>query len=89
MAFQISDNEKPVYNPALIPNINQNNEPGQKYASVTWTIPTPSDNSGTISSMTNSHSPGNFDIGTHTVVYTAKDPSDNTATLTFTITITG
>ena len=39
--------------------------------------------------MTNSHTPGNFDIGIYNVEYTAKDAADNTATLTFTITITG
>ena len=63
--------------------------PGEKYAAVTWSIPTATDNSGTDLTVTNSHSRGNFDIGTYSVVYTAKDPSDNTATLSFTITITG
>ena len=89
MAFQFSDNEKPVFDPGSLPDINLSNLPGQNYASVSWTIPTPTDNSETISSMTNSHTPGIFDIGTHNVVYTAKDAADNTATLRFTITITG
>ena len=89
LPFISSDNEDPVFNPASLPNINKNNESGQKYASVTWTIPTATDNSEATPEVTSSHSPRKYDIGTYSVVYTAKDAADNTATLTFTITIEG
>ena len=47
------------------------------------------DNSGNAATVTKSHSPGNFGIGTYEVIYTAKDAEGNTATLSFNITITG
>ena len=56
---------------------------------MTWTVPTATDNSGNAPTLTESHAPGQFPIGANTVVYTAKDAADNTATLSFTITITG
>ena len=85
----IPDNEIPVFSVASITNINQNTDSGKTYATVTWTVPTATDNSGNAPTVTASHTPGQFNIGTYTVVYTAKDAADNTATLSFTITITG
>ena len=84
-----SGTEKPVFNPVSLFDINLNNEPGQKYASVTFTDPTATDNSGNAATVTKSHSPGVFDIGTYEVIYTAKDAEGNTAYLSFNITITG
>ena len=86
---KISDNEIPVFSVTSISNINQNTDAGKAYASVTWTVPTATDNSGNAPTVTVSHTPGQFPIGTYTVVYTAKDAADNAATLSFTITITG
>ena len=85
----ISDNEIPVFSVTSIGNINQNTDAGKAYATVTWTVPTATDNSGNALTLTASHTPGQFPIGTYTVVYTAKDADDNTAMLSFTITITG
>ena len=87
--FSISDNEIPVFSVASISDINQNTDSGKAYASVTWTVPTASDNSGNAPTVTASHTPGQFPIGTYTVVYTAKDGADNTATLSFTIVVAG
>ena len=78
-----------MFSVASISDINQNTEPGESYATVTWTVPTATDNSGNPPTVTASHTPGQFDIGTYTVVYTAKDAADNTAMLSFIITITG
>ena len=83
------DNEIPVFSVASISDINQNTDPGESYATVTWTVPTATDNSGNAPTVTESHTPGQFATGTYTVVYTAKDAADNTETLSFTITIAG
>ena len=86
----MSDNEDPVFSPASLPNIDRNNDPGQKYATVTWDVPTATDSSGQTPSVTANHEPPKqFDIGTHTVTYTARDSANNEATLSFTITVTG
>ncbi|MBI1287931.1 MAG: HYR domain-containing protein, partial [Flavobacteriales bacterium] len=55
--------------------------------SVTWTEPTADDNcSATVSS---NYSPGdNFPVGTTTVTYTATDPSGNSVSCSFDVTIT-
>ena len=87
--MEISDNEIPQFSVASISDINQNTDSGESYATVMWTIPTVTDNSGNAPTVTASHTPGQFSIGAHTVLYTAKDAADNTATLSFTITITG
>jgi hypothetical protein len=55
--------------------------------SVTWTPPTASDIC-TVSSLTSNYAPGaSFPVGTTTVTYTAVDPSGNTTTCSFDITI--
>lgn len=55
---------------------------------VTWTAPTATDNCGT-PSVTSTHASGFcFPVGTTTVVYTAKDSKNNTATCSFTVTVT-
>jgi hypothetical protein len=54
---------------------------------VNWTAPTASDNCGTPSVISNFAPNSRFALGTTTVRYTATDPSGNTATCTFTITV--
>lgn len=54
---------------------------------VPWTEPTATDNCSTLP-FTKSHLPGSsFGLGTTTVTYSVKDPSDNTSTCTFTVTV--
>ncbi|XP_033625680.1 serine-rich adhesin for platelets-like [Asterias rubens] len=64
---------------------------GQSVAPVFWTIPTASDNSGTAPTVTAnpSFTPGQqFQQGTTTITYTATDAAFNSASCTFTITLT-
>jgi gliding motility-associated-like protein len=55
-------------------------------AEVTWSPPAASDNCLVI--LSSSHNPGLFNIGTTTVIYTATDPSNNSSTCSFTVTVT-
>ena len=67
----------------------QNTDPGQPYARVIWTPPTATDNSGPVT-LTSTHEPGTlFNIGTHTVAYTARDQSSNVITASFEVNIIG
>ena len=69
--------------------ITQNTDVGLSTAEITWSEPTASDNSGSVT-LTSSHSPGsNFSIGVTVVTYTAIDDSSNTVNSTFSITIQG
>lgn len=81
----VVDNENPVVvgTPA---NIGQSTDAGQCGAIVTWSAITASDNcSATVSSTANS---GDFfPVGTTVVNVTATDPSNNTATSSFTVTV--
>ena len=89
----ISDNENPKFNVASINNIEQDTDTGQSYATVTWTVPTASDNSGNTLTVTVTPStynpPLQLNVGTYPVTYTATDTAGNTATLSFTITVRG
>ena len=59
-------------------------------ATVSWTPPTASDNSGEAVTLTSDYSPGDtFPIGTTTVTYTATDAYGNTATSSFDVIVTG
>jgi len=69
-------------------NITSGSDPGLCGGAVSWTAPTASDNCG-VASLTSTHPPGStFDVGTTTVVYTAVDASGNSATASFTVTVT-
>ena len=56
---------------------------------MTWTPPTASDNAEEGVTVTSSHDPGSFPIGTTTVTYTATDPYGNSANTSFDVKITG
>ena len=59
-------------------------------ALVNWTEPVATDNSGLTPKMrTNYHSPQKFGKGAHVIVYSAMDQSENKATCTFTVVVTG
>jgi hypothetical protein len=80
------DNQAPIF--ANCPaNITQTTTTAT--ATVTWTPPTASDNCTASPTLTSTHNAGaTFPIGTTTVVYTAKDASNNAATCSFTVTVT-
>ena len=86
--FSVTDTEDPtlLYLPE---DKSQGTDPGSDTASVSWTEPSANDNSGSVS-LTSSHDPGDyFPIGDTEVTYTARDPYGNTATQSFTVTVTG
>ncbi|XP_072033082.1 hyalin-like [Amphiura filiformis] len=69
--------------------ITTNTDSNSATAAVSWTDPTASDNSGTVTLTSDATSGSNFPIGTNTVTFTATDPSGNQATVSFTITVSG
>ena len=59
-------------------------------ATVSWTPPTASDNSGEAVTLASDYNPGDtFPIGTTTITYTATDAYGNTVTSTFNVVVTG
>ncbi len=69
--------------------MNQVTDPGSSTASVSWTAPIASDNSGPVT-LTSSHDPDDsFPIGDTEVTYTAVDTYGNEATKSFTVTVVG
>ncbi|MCX6301405.1 MAG: HYR domain-containing protein, partial [Bacteroidia bacterium] len=69
-------------------NITVSNDAGDCSADVSWVAPSATDNCGSVT-LTSTYDPGDtFPIGTTTVTYTATDNCGNTATCTFTITVT-
>ncbi|XP_022088734.1 LOW QUALITY PROTEIN: uncharacterized protein LOC110978223 [Acanthaster planci] len=83
----VTDREAPVIEgcPSDITEVTLNNAP----FTVTWVPPVATDNSGEYSIMTNdNHAPGEMlNVGTYDVIYTVTDPSGNSQTCEFTITI--
>ena len=83
-----ADNESPTFE-NTVSNITQNTDANQPHATVTWSEPSASDNSGSVT-LTSDYSSGDtFPIGGTSVTYTATDPSGNTATFSITVGITG
>ncbi|MBS1937907.1 MAG: HYR domain-containing protein, partial [Bacteroidetes bacterium] len=82
----VTDNIQPVIS-GCPSNINLSAGAGCT-AIATWSAPTASDNCS-VASFTSDHSSGDaFPLGTTTVTYTAVDGSGNTATCSFTVTVT-
>ena len=83
-----SDNEAPVISETP-KDIAHPTDDGVSTAVVTWTPPTTSDNSGTVT-LISSHNPGDtFTLGATTVTYTAVDSNSNLMTDSFKVTIEG
>ena len=83
-----SDDENPSIS-GMPSDIVQSTDAGSSTAAVTWSEPTASDNSGSVT-LTSSHSSGStFAIGNTIVTYTAVDASSNSVNATFTVTVTG
>ena len=71
-----TDNENPIIT-GIPASITQNTDSGLPTATVSWTEPTVSDNSGS-QILTKTHSPDSmFNIGDTSVEYTSTDPSGN------------
>lgn len=68
-------------------NINLTTLPGSISTVAVWTAPTATDNCSTPTITSNYQGGGTFFIGTTTVIYTAKDAQNNTATCTFNINV--
>ena len=82
----ITDDEAPTIS-GMPSDIEQTADAEDCGALVTWTNPTTADNCSAV--MTSTHSPGDyFEVGSTTVTYTSVDPSGNTTSLSFTVTIT-
>ena len=87
--FLSSDTEIPIISNTP-PTQNVNTDVGSPNATVSWTPPTASDNSGEAMTLTSDYSPGDtFAIGTTRVTYTATDAYGNTATSSFNVVVTG
>ncbi|XP_038074659.1 mucin-3A-like isoform X2 [Patiria miniata] len=84
---EVQDTENPVFDLCPLP-ITQPTDQGSPDATVFWTVPNVTDNSGIIASLDVSNVPGEmFSIGPHTVTYTAVDEDNNIGTCSFPITI--
>ncbi|XP_070545133.1 hyalin-like [Ptychodera flava] len=82
-AVRVQDIESPSID--CPPDIDTNSNTGMPSVSVTWSIPSASDNSGNVS-VSSSHDPGSvFIIGVTVVSYEAIDPSGNTDSCSFTV----
>ena len=82
----VNDTEKPVIS-GMPANISVSTDAGKAYATVTWTVPTATDNAG-VTSFTTDHAIGSqFAVGVTTVTYTAADAASNTETASFTVTV--
>ena len=81
----VTDTEAPVV--ATNPSVNANIDAGSCGAVVTFTLPTASDNSGSVTVVADPASGSTFPVGTTTVTVTATDASGNKSTSTFTVTV--
>ncbi len=83
----VTDDESPAI-AGMPSNITQSNDAGICGAAVSWTAPTGTDNC-TVASLTSTHDSGDtFPVGTTTVTYTVTDLAGNTASSSFTVTVT-
>lgn len=82
----VEDNEAPVITcPANQPPVNTNLN--QCAGTVIFTAPTATDNCGPITPVATTSIGPSFGVGTHTVSYSATDPSGNVANCSFTVTV--
>ncbi len=82
----VIDNVQPVI--AACPANQTLEATGPAGAVATWTAPTASDNSGSVTLVRTGPAPGStFSLGTTPVTYTATDPSSNAALCTFNIVV--
>eukprot|EP00057_Strongylocentrotus_purpuratus_P020339 XP_011674813.1 PREDICTED: hyalin-like [Strongylocentrotus purpuratus] len=85
-AIVVSDNEAPIISDCPSSQT-LTTELGSETATAIWVEPKASDNSNNVT-LTPSRSGDAFPVGQNTVTYAAQDPSGNTATCTFVISVT-
>ena len=85
----LSDVEPPVFVDSLPIKITQSTDPGAATATVIWTAPTVTDNSGEASVSSDHQSGDSFMIGTTTVTFTVVDTYGNSNTVYFDVIIRG
>ena len=89
MVILFIDSEVPVIS-GFMSNQTVNTDASSPNATVSWSPPTATDNSGEEVTLTSDYSPGDtFPIGTTAVTYTATDTYSNIATATFNVFVTG
>ena len=72
-----------------LPDITRDTDSGKATANVIWSNPGATDDSGFVTVTCAPTSPFDFPIGITTVICTATDPSSNTATSSFRVTVSG
>lgn len=70
-------------------DISAETDPKSSTTKVTWPSPDVIDNAGVVSLMSDHQAGSEFSIGRSEVTYTARDPSGNIATCTFTVNVIG
>ncbi|XP_030830199.1 uncharacterized protein LOC588928 isoform X14 [Strongylocentrotus purpuratus] len=85
--IQVLDEQKPTISNCPV-NITVDTDPGSNGATVTWTEPTASDNSGSVTLLPNIASGSVFSIGYTDVLYTADDLSGNEEQCSFVVRVT-
>lgn len=84
-SVEVSDDEAPTI--ADNPDIELQLARGSSTVAVTFSLPAASDNSGTVEVECDLLSGSSLPVGTHVVTCTATDPSDNTASSSFVVTV--
>merc|ERR1712054_230736 len=82
----VSDNEDPVI--TCPSNINRNTDADSDKAVVSWAVPSPTDNDGIASTGSDKNPGASFAVGPTQVTYTTTDNSGNSASCSFTVTVT-
>ena len=67
----------------------QNTDAGENFATVTFTVPTATDNSLSVTVTSNYNTSDTFPIGDTVVVFTAVDPSSRSAECSFNVSVQG
>nr|XP_054749141.1 hyalin-like [Lytechinus pictus] len=84
----VIDDQSPVFTSCNTSTIYQSTDLGENYATVSWTLPTATDNDGTPTISSTSDPLDQFSLGQTLVVYTASDNSGNQVNCSFTVEVT-
>ena len=88
--FFIKDTERPSFGETCPPERNVVADEGKTTATVSWGPIKATDNEhATVTVLPDVTSPHNFSEGSHTVIYTARDPSGNTVICQFRVNVQG